>query len=160
MLRLPGMGPKKIKALFDQLAIDDILKLKVACDGNQIAGLKGFGKKTQDKILEGLAFLGQTADRVRIDKAQAVAEMVLAELSKLPSVKRLQLCGSLRRRRETIKDIDLLAVSDDPTSLMVAFVKLPQVQKITGHGETKSSVVLEAIDESHKKFFMNCDLRV
>src|SRR5205085_3293774 len=107
MLRLPGIGPKKIKAIFDQLAIDDIEKLKVACEANQIAGLKGFGKKTQDKILEGLAFLGQTADRVRNDKAQAVAEIVLAELKKLPGITRLQLCGSLRRRRETIKDIDL-----------------------------------------------------
>ncbi len=160
MLRLPGIGPKKVKAMFDQLGIDDLVKLKAACEKDQIAVLKGFGKKTQDKILEGLAFLDLTADRVRIDKAQAVAEVVLAELAKLPGIQRLQLCGSLRRRRETIKDIDLLAVSDEPVSLMAAFVALPLVKKIIGHGETKSSVVLEAIDDEHKRFFMNCDLRV
>ncbi len=160
MLRLPSIGPKKVKTLYEHLGIDDLAKLKVACEKNEIAVLKGFGKKTQDKILEGLAFLDLTADRVRIDKAQAVAEVILGELAKLPGVQRMQLCGSLRRRRETIKDIDLLAVSDDPVALMAAFVALPLVKKVIGHGETKSSVVLEAVADDHKRFFMNCDLRV
>jgi DNA polymerase (family 10) len=160
MLRLPGMGPKKVKALFDQLGIDDIAKLKAACDANHIAGLKGFGKKTQDKILEGLAFLDQAGERVRIDTAQAVADDVLAALRKFPGLQKLELCGSLRRRRETIKDIDLLAVADDPAALMDAFVNLPNVQTVVGHGETKSSVVLTAYDDSRRKFHINCDLRV
>jgi DNA polymerase (family 10) len=160
MLRLPGMGPKKVKALYDQLAIDDLAKLKAACEADQISGLKGFGKKTQDKILEGLAFLDLAGERVRLDKAQAVADMIVAALEKLPGVERLQLCGSLRRRRETIKDIDLLAVSADPPALMAAFVGLPFVRTVVGQGETKSSIVVEAIDDALKKFRINCDLRV
>lgn len=160
MLRLPGIGPKKVKALFDQLEIDDLVKLKTACEADRVAHLKGFGKKTQDKILEGLTFLDQAGDRVRIDVAQAVADQVFSALEKLPGVERLELCGSLRRRKETIKDIDLLAVSGDPVALMAAFVALPMVKNIVGHGETKSSVVLEAFDDSRKRFFINCDLRV
>jgi DNA polymerase (family 10) len=160
ILRLPGMGPKKVKALYDQLAIDDLAKLKAACEADQISGLKGFGKKTQDKILEGLAFVGESSERVRIDKAQLVAGTILEALAKLPGVERLELCGSLRRRRETIKDIDLLAVSRDAAALMSAFVTLPFVRTVVGHGETKSSVVVEAIDVDHKRFRINCDLRV
>jgi DNA polymerase (family 10) len=160
MLRLPGMGPKKVKALFDNLKIDDLAKLKAACEADQVSGLKGFGKKTQEKILGGLAFLDEAGERVRIDTAQAVADKVFAELAKLPGVARLELCGSLRRRKETIKDIDLLAVSADPIALMAAFVAMPMVKNIVGQGETKSSVVLEAFDSSRKRFFINCDLRV
>ena len=160
MLRLAGMGPKKVKALFDLLKIDDLAKLKAACEADRVSGLKGFGKKTQEKILAGLAFLDEAGERVRIDTAQAVADKVFAELAKLPGVARLELCGSLRRRKETIKDIDLLAVSEDPTTLMAAFVAMPMVKNIVGQGETKSSVVLEAFDSSRKRFFINCDLRV
>jgi len=160
MLRLAGMGPKKVKALFDLLKIDDLAKLKAACEADRVFGLKGFGKKTQEKILAGLAFLDEAGERVRIDTAQAVADKVFAELAKLPGVARLELCGSLRRRKETIKDIDLLAVSEDPTTLMAAFVAMPMVKNIVGQGETKSSVVLEAFDSSRKRFFINCDLRV
>lgn len=160
MLRLPGMGPKKVKALFDSLKIDDLAKLKAACEADQVSGLKGFGKKTQEKILEGLAFLDEAGERVRIDTAQAVADRVLSELKAMPGIQRLQLCGSLRRRKETIKDIDLLTVCDDPATLMQAFTTMPMVKNIVGHGETKSSVVLEAFDDSRKRFFINCDLRV
>src|SRR5947208_381983 len=82
MLRLPGIGPKKVKALYDQLAIADLDKLKEACETDQVAALKGFGKKTQEKILEGLQFLGSTGQRVRIDEALAVASMLLEGLKK------------------------------------------------------------------------------
>lgn len=160
MLRLPGIGPKKVKAIFDQLKIDTLAGLKSACESDQIACLKGFGKKTQDKILEGLAFLDQAGDRVRIDVAQAVACKLLDELRQQPGLRRLEVCGSLRRRKETVKDIDLLAVADDPAALMNAFVALPLVKTVVGHGETKSSVTLEAVDESRRRFRINCDLRV
>src|SRR5205823_1654677 len=160
MLRLPSVGPKKVKALFDQLGIDTLEKLKAACDAGQVAELKGFGAKTQQKILEGLAFLDQMGDRVRLDQALPLARGLLETLRKLPGVQRIELCGSLRRRRETIKDIDLLISSDDAGPIMDAFVKLPQVTQVTGHGETKSSVVVVNTDGDGKRFFMNADLRV
>ena len=155
MLRLPGIGPKKVKALFDQLGIDDLDKLRSACEKGDVANLKGFGVKTQDKILEGIAFVGQSSERVRLDQALSLAEQVLDALRQCPGVIRLELCGSLRRRRETIKDIDLLISSANPGPIMDAFVKLPAVQRVTGHGETKSSVVVAL-----NKIVMNADLRV
>jgi DNA polymerase (family X) len=160
MLRLPGIGPKKVKALYDQLGIDDLEKLKASCAADKVAALKGFGAKTQAKILEGLAFLNQMGDRVRIDQALGIAEALVLEMKKCPGVERLELCGSLRRRRETIKDIDLLISSDKPAPIMAAFVKLPQVQKVTGQGETKSSVVVAGLDAHGGRVMMNADLRV
>ena len=146
MLRLPGMGPKKVKALSDQLGIDDLAKLKTACDKGDIAKLKGFGEKTQKNILEGLAFLDQLGNRVRLDQALLIAEAVAQDLKKIKGVHRLELCGSVRRRKETIKDIDILVSAKDAGPIMDAFVALPMVQKVIGHGPTKSSVTMAALD--------------
>jgi DNA polymerase (family 10) len=160
MLRLPGMGPKKVKTLSDQLGIDTLEKLKEACDQGTIAKLKGFGEKTQKNILEGLAFLDQMGNRVRLDQAMMIAETVVAELKKVPGIKRMELCGSVRRRKETIRDIDILVSADDAGPIMNAFVNLPNVQKVVGHGETKSSVTMTGIDHNAQRVLINADLRV
>ncbi len=161
MLRIQGLGPKKVKAIYDQLKVDSLEKLKEACADDRVAKLKGFGAKTQQKILEGIEFLNEAGDRVRIDQALPLATSLLEGLRKLPGVIRIELCGSLRRRRETIKDIDILISSDDPQPIMDHFVQLPGVLQVTGHGETKSSVV---VGNGHlggsKKVTMNADLRV
>ena len=160
MLRLPGMGPKKVKALNDQLGIDDLVKLKTACEQGKIAELKGFGAKTQKNILEGLAFLDQMGTRVRLDQALLIAEAILAELRKLKGVRRLEVCGSVRRRKETIRDIDILVSAKDAAPIMEAFVALPMVQKVIGQGPTKSSVVMSTIDHHASRVLINTDLRV
>ena len=160
MLRLPGMGPKKVIALSDQLGIDTLEKLKEACDKGTIAKLKGFGQKTQKNILEGLAFLDQMGNRVRLDQAMMIAETIVAELRKVPGIKRMELCGSVRRRKETIRDIDILVSADDAGPIMNAFVNLPNVQKVVGHGETKSSVTMAGIDHNTQRVLINADLRV
>lgn len=159
MLRIPGLGPKKVKTLYDELGIDTIDKLKAACENDEIAQRKGFGKKTQENILEGLEFLGQVGNRVRIDEAMAVAETILEGLRKCPQIQRMEVCGSLRRRRDTAKDIDILVSSDDPVPIMDAFVSLPCVINVTGHGETKSSVIV-SLGEGTEKVIMNADLRI
>jgi DNA polymerase (family 10) len=155
MLRIQGMGPKKIKALYDQLGIDDLDKLKAACQKDEVARLKGFGAKTQQKILEGIAFLKEGGGRVRIDQALPLALALLDQLRQCPGVQRIELCGSLRRRKETIKDIDILISSDHPRPIMDAFVKLPRVVQVVGHGDTKSSVIL-----ADGGVTINADLRV
>ncbi|MCS7045757.1 MAG: DNA polymerase/3'-5' exonuclease PolX [Gemmataceae bacterium] len=160
MLRLPGIGPKKVKALYDSLGIDDLAKLQAACAAGQVAELKGFGPKTQQKILEGIAFLGQAGERVRLDQAWAVADQIVAALRQCRGIDRLEVCGSLRRRKETVKDIDILVSSRRPGPIMEAFVKLPLVKKVLGHGETKASVVVEAVDIEGRHVTMNADLRV
>jgi DNA polymerase (family X) len=160
MLRLPGIGAKKVKALHDQLGIDTLDKLKAACEADEVAQLKGFGAKTQQKILEGLAFLDQMGARVRLDQALPLAESLTAALKKVPGVLRIEVCGSVRRRRETIKDIDLLVSAVEAEPIMEAFVHLPEVQQISGHGETKASVTVASVDDMGKKSLINADLRV
>jgi DNA polymerase (family 10) len=159
MLRVPGMGPKKVKALYDTLHIDSLDKLKQACEAGQVAELKGFGAKTQQKILEGLAVASQAGQRVRIDQALAIAQQLIEGLQTCKGIKRLELCGSLRRRKETIKDIDILVSADDAGPIMDRFVKLPGVTNITGQGDTKSSIVV-SLGFGREMVSMNADLRV
>ncbi|HMC66616.1 MAG TPA: DNA polymerase/3'-5' exonuclease PolX [Gemmataceae bacterium] len=155
MLRLPSVGPKKVKALFDQLGVDDLDKLKRACQEDKVAALKGFGAKTQQKILEGLEFLGKVGERVRIDQALPVALALMDGLRGAPGVIRMEMCGSLRRRKETIRDIDLLVSAKDAGPIMDRFIKLPGVIQVVAHGDTKSSVMVSGAGA-----IMNADLRV
>ncbi|HEX4591216.1 MAG TPA: DNA polymerase/3'-5' exonuclease PolX, partial [Gemmataceae bacterium] len=141
MLRIPGLGPKKVKALHEH-GVSDLEALQKACENGTVAALKGFGAKTQEKILGGIAFLAQTGQRVRIDQATELAQSILAQLRKVPGVVRLEACGSLRRRRETVGDLDILCTSTDPAAAMKAFTTLPAVAQVLNQGETLSSVML------------------
>jgi DNA polymerase (family 10) len=160
MLRLPGLGPKKVKALFDELKIDDLVKLKAACETGKVAALKGFGAKTQQKILDGIDFVGESAERVRIDQALPLAVELVDAIRSFPEVRRVQLCGSLRRRRETVKDVDIVASADDGPAVMERFVKLPGVHQVVAQGPTKSTVTLASSDGDRKRVLLNADLRV
>jgi DNA polymerase (family 10) len=148
MMRIPGVGPKKINAIYNQLHVTSIEELEQACKDDRVARLPGFGKKTQDKILQGIAFLTQHADRVLYPLAEQESELLRAALAMLPEIVRLQVGGSIRRRRETVKDIDIVASVDDQASsevrnsIMDFFTGRPEVRSITGKGETKASVVL------------------
>jgi DNA polymerase (family 10) len=159
MLRLPGVGPKKVKLLHDELGITTIKELKDACIANKIAPIKGMGEKTQAKILEGIAFLDTVGQRVRIDLAAPLGEALLARVQAMPGVKRAALCGSLRRRRESAKDIDILASAAEAAPIMAAFVAMPEVMQIVVQGETKSSIVA-ALTCAGEKVVLNADLRV
>jgi DNA polymerase (family 10) len=159
MMRLPGLGPKKIKVLHDELGIDTIANLHARCESGEVAKLKGFGEKTQQKILEGIAFLGTVGNRTRIDLALPLGLALLEEVRKLPGVVRCELCGSLRRRKETVADIDILASSANTAPIMDAFVELPQVTQVVAKGPTKSSVVATTHVEG-EKVVIQADLRV
>jgi DNA polymerase (family 10) len=159
MLRLPGLGPKKVKALHETLKINTIEELKTACEQGVVAKQKGFGEKTQQKILEGIAFLGQVGNRVRLDLALPLGLALLAQVKEMPGVIRAEVCGSLRRRRETAKDIDILASSKNAEPIMDAFVKLPEVVQVVAHGPTKSSIVAQ-MHIYGEKVTLNADLRV
>ena len=158
MMRIPGVGPKKINAIYNQLHVNSIPDLVQACEENKVAALPGFGKKTQDKIVQGIAFLAQHAGRFLYPVAEEEASHIYTVLKELPEIVRLQVGGSLRRRRETIGDIDMVASVADSASedarrkIMDVFTSQPSVQAITGKGETKSSVVLSS--------GINMDLRV
>ena len=158
MRRIQGVGPKKINLIYNQLHVQSIAELEQACKENKVAVLPGFGKKTQDKILQGIELLAQHAGRFLYPVAEEEAERMRTALSTIPEIVRMQVAGSLRRRRETIGDIDMVvSVADDAgdavrRKIMDVFTSQPSVQVITGKGDTKSSVVL--------KSGMNMDLRV
>ena len=143
MLDIPGLGPKKIKALHDELGIDTVEKLEQACKDGRIAGLKGFGEKTQTNILEGIERRRSYASRHLISEALPQADSMLEALRSHPDVVRCSAAGSLRRHREVIGDIDLLASSKQPAEVIEFFTSQPGIIKVLAKGETKASVLLE-----------------
>jgi DNA polymerase (family 10) len=142
LLRVPGLGPKKIKTLYDDLKIETLADLQAAAESGKIAVLKGFGAKTEAKILEGITFVEAQGDRILQSTARGLVAPIFEAVRAHPNVIRAEVCGSLRRRNETIGDLDILVSSDDPAPVLDAFVKLPGVVAVLGHGPTKASVRL------------------
>lgn len=151
LLRVPGLGPKKIKLLFDDLKITTLEELKQAAESGVIAAQKGFGAKTAARILEGLAFLDKTGDRILQSTAWRLAEPLLNAVRAAPGTVMAEVCGSLRRRAETIGDLDLLFAAEDARPTLAAFPAMPGVVSVIAHGPTKVSVRLRE--------GVQCDLR-
>ncbi len=149
MLRIPGLGPKKVAILLDELQIKSLADLQAAAEQDRIATLKGFGKKTEQTILEGLKLLEQTGQRVLLSTAKAAADAIVDDLQQLPAVKQALVAGSCRRRKETCGDLDVLACVDesataaDSAKVMDRLAKHPSVEKVLSHGETKQRVRLQ-----------------
>lgn len=144
MLEIPGLGGKKVKRLHDDLAVDTIEGLKAACENGQVAALKGFGKKSEEKILSGIENRAAYAQRHLWWAARKVAAPILAGLRQLPEVTRAEVAGSLRRLKETVGDLDFIVASSDPEPVMDWFTTLDEVQEVTAQGRTKSSVRFES----------------
>jgi DNA polymerase (family 10) len=140
MLQIPGLGPKKIRALHQKLGISDLAALAAACQSGQIAALDGFGAKTAEKILAGIRNREAYGRRHLWWDAEAIATPIVASLRALPGVTRAEAAGSLRRGLETVGDLDFLVAAADPVPVMDWFVALPDVQEVTARGETKASV--------------------
>ncbi len=142
MLHIPGVGPKKVKALNEKLGIETIEALEAACNTGKVAVLDGFGEKTQAKILEGIQFMRLYASRHLLGAAFAAAAPILDSLRAHPDVIRCSNAGSLRRSKEIIGDIDFLASSKNPAEVIDFFVKQTGVLTVSAKGETKASVIL------------------
>jgi DNA polymerase (family X) len=143
MLLLPGLGPKKVKALHDQLGLQTVDALENACREGMVARLRGFGEKTQSKILEGIQFRRSHASHHLLSTAWAVAEPILEALRALPEVIQCGTAGSLRRGKELIGDLDFVASSKKPGVVLEFFVNQSHVRSIIARGDTKASVILE-----------------
>jgi len=143
MLEIPGLGPKKIRALRDALGIETVEQLERACQDGKVASLPGFGEKTQTNILEGIQRRRQYASKHLLSDALLVAEPLLENLRRHPDVIRCSAAGSLRRQREVIGDIDLLVSSKHPADVIEFFTSQPGILKVLAKGETKASVLLE-----------------
>jgi DNA polymerase (family 10) len=145
MIRIPGLGPKKAKALYDKLKIDSIEKLEKACQEHKVAKLGGFGEKSEQKILEGITHHKKYAERHLYHEAWEAARAIAEKLKKRKDILQCEIAGSLRRHNETIGDVDILVSSKKPEAAIIMdyFTELPEVESIVAKGETKSSVNLK-----------------
>lgn len=143
LLQIPGVGPKKVKALHERLGVDSVEALRLACAAGKVAELAGFGAKTQEKILGGIQHRAAYGMRHRWVEAAALVGPILAGLRALAMVEQAEACGSWRRKMETVGDLDFLVATRAPEPVAAWFVGRPEVREVTARGGTKVSVRLE-----------------
>lgn len=142
LMSVQGMGPKRIKILYQKLRIKNINDLEKAANEGKIRKLAGFGEKSEQNILESIKFAKMNKQRMLLGFALPLANEIAGRLRKVKGVKKVEVAGSLRRRKETIGDFDILAISNKPKELMDAFTSMAEVAEILGKGATKASVML------------------
>ncbi|MCH2153912.1 MAG: DNA polymerase/3'-5' exonuclease PolX [Phycisphaerales bacterium] len=143
LLEVPGLGPKTVRRFWQEAEVTSLDELRKAISDGRLESLPRFGTKKIENISDSLAFMEASGDRMRLGTALPIAESLIETLLQVPGTRKIEYAGSLRRGRETIGDIDLLAVSDDPDALAEAFTTGPDVIKILAQGKTKCSVRLE-----------------
>jgi DNA polymerase (family 10) len=142
MLQIPSLGPKKVKAIHDNLGISTVADLEAACKAGRLSILDGFGARTEAKILEGIDYRRKYASKHLLVEAILVAEPILAALKNHPVVQRCSTAGSLRRLKEVIGDVDFVVSSQSPAEVIEFFVNQPGIVTVLAKGDTKSSVIL------------------
>ena len=140
LLQIQGLGPKKVGLFWRELSITNLDELKTSAETGKLRHLPGMGAKSEEKILAGIAALARRSGRTPLGIAWPFAQDLLAWLRTLPGVTAAEAAGSLRRMRDTVGDLDILAAAEDSEPVMQAFVERPDVIEIIGHGPTKSSV--------------------
>lgn len=140
LVRVPGLGSRKVRTLYEHLGITTLGELAYACQENRLAGLPGFGKKTQERIQAGLQYLERTRGQHLFAQVWPEALALLEQVQTLPGVLRAELAGSLRRRKEVIRDLDLVVAATSQGSVLQAFRGLPQVEAVLLQGEVRTRV--------------------
>jgi DNA polymerase (family 10) len=141
LLNIPGVGPRTAKLLYEELKIKNVSELEKKAKEGRLLGLPGIKEKTVENILKGIELLKRGRERIPLAQAIALADVFLDALKKIPEVNLISPAGSLRRKKETIRDIDILVTSERPDKIMDVFTRLPIVKEILAKGETKSSVL-------------------
>ena len=157
LFEIQGLGAKKIRLLYEELHIDSIDDLEKGCLSGQVALLPGLGEKSATNFLKAIAFYRRHVGKFRLDQATLLADVLITDLRAHPAVGQCQPAGSLRRRKESIGDLDLLVSSKDPEAVNSFFLKHPLVSEILMQGPTKSSVYLK---NEEGESGLQCDLRV
>ncbi len=142
LVKIPGLGAKKARLIYEKLGVQSIGELEYACKENRLVELPGFGAKTQAKILAGIESLRRFQGRTLISEALPAAEEIAAYLAKLPGVTAVAVAGSIRRRRETVGDVDIVAGGDEQAPVMQTVTAMPSVLSVIAQGPTKTSVTL------------------
>jgi DNA polymerase (family 10) len=142
LLRVPGVGPKTVRLLFEALGVQSLDDLRRAAEAGHLRTIRGLSEKTEQSILAGIAALERREGRLLLDRAEAIADVLVGALAGAPGVRRIEPAGSFRRRRETIGDLDLLAETDEPAALVQRFATLPAVEQVIARGSHKAAVRL------------------
>ncbi|WP_226673303.1 DNA polymerase/3'-5' exonuclease PolX [Rossellomorea aquimaris] len=142
LLQLPGLGGKKIAKLYSELGVENIEDLEEACKESRVQALAGFGKKTEEKILAAIEQVGKRPDRLPIGFMMGIAEEIEGYLSEIESIHTYSRAGSLRRMRETIKDLDFILSTEHPHKVKEELLKLPNIVETIAAGDTKVSLTL------------------
>jgi len=144
LMRLPGLGPKRVAALHEKLGIDSFGDLRKAAKAGKISGLPGFGAKTEKRLIEALEKDRERETRTRLAEAEQIAEPLLAYLGETPGIEEVVVAGSYRRRRDSVGDLDVLVGCDDGTGVMDRFVAYDAVDEVLSKGATRSTVLLQS----------------
>ncbi len=141
---LPGFGAKRARKLYDELGVDSLVALRAACERHEIRGLKGFGAKVEEKLLEVLeaGIDGTPTPRVLLSRALGVGDQIVGALRAHPGADRVEAAGSLRRLTDSVKDVDVIATATDPAALIRALIDLPLVESVGGSGDKSARVTL------------------
>ena len=142
MIRIPGLGPKRAKQIYDQLGIATLAGLEQAAREGRLRALRGWKETMEAKVLQGIADLKTWRGRFRLVEADAAIRPLLERLEATRELTHLQVAGSYRRRRETVGDVDLLVTATAAEPVMERFLSAPEVKQVLAHGDTKSSIVL------------------
>ncbi len=142
-LEIPGLGPKKVKAIYEKYGITSLEELEKACLQHKIAKLPGFGLKTEENILKGLRLFREKTGRRPLGEVWPIANEVVNLIKMKAPLEKISVAGSIRRKRETVKDIDILITSHKPSEVMKVVTELPLVEEVIAFGETKTSVRLK-----------------
>ena len=140
LLQVPDLGPKKVALFWKELGVTDLTGLEAAARGGKLRSLPGMGEKSEARILAGIEALGRRSGRIPLGRAWPFAQELAAALRRVPGVVAVEPAGSLRRMRATVGDVDLIVAAADSSEVMAAFVGRPDVARVLGQGETKSSV--------------------
>ena len=143
LMNVPFMGPKKAKKLFSILKISTVKQLESAAKKHKIAKIPGFGLKSEQDILEGIAMMG-VRERKPYKLVVPIAKRIIARMKKVKSIQKISIAGSLRRKKATIRDIDIVVSSKNPKKVIEAFTKIPGIKKITAKGQSKATIFLKS----------------
>ena len=155
LLQIPNLGPKKIKVLFDDLGITNVGELEYACKENRLVSLSGFGEKTQEKILRGIEFVKRHKGEYLVGDVYPLAYDIKEKLQAVAKGSTVEVCGSIRRRKEIVRDIDILVGGGDSQSITSFFASLPEVEEVLVSGEIKTSCRLKSGIEADLRIVSN-----
>jgi DNA polymerase (family 10) len=144
LMKIPGMGPKKVRKLNELLKITNVKQLEKAAHLHKIASVPGFGEKSEKDILENISLMKESKGRIPLKEAEKIANKIIMQMKKLKDIENISSAGSVRRKKSTIRDVDIIASSNQPEKVIDVFTKLEDIRKVLAKGHAKAVIVLKS----------------